>query len=439
MRRFLLICLAQFLSMLGTYTTSFGLGVWLYQRTGSLTLNSWVSQAAILPMLLVAPLTGVLVDRWGPRKAMMAGHLGAAVAPLVLTVLYRVDALHVPAILAMITLGALFNSLHFPAQSLALTLMVPKEQYGQANGVVQFSMAVVQVLSPLMGAWLITRVGLDGVLLTNLATFIVALGILLAVAIPSLPSTPKEASTRGSLRAEMTEGWTYVRQRPGLSGLLVVMGMANFNLGMLQILVVPLVLGFADTQALGTIQSFAGVGMLLGGVFMMFWGGPQRRILAALGFLMLQGVLLLMGGARVSVWLVAVGAFGIMGSLTLIVGSLTVVWQRKVPIALQGRVFSVRRVVAQAMFPLAYALAGPLVDDVFEPLMAQGGRLAGSVGTVLGVGSGRGVALLLVLLGVMTVTTAVLCFLAPRLRRLEEDLPDAEEDTVSPAPMAAAS
>lgn len=438
MRRFLLICLAQFLSMLGTYTTSFGLGVWLYQSTGSLTLNAWVSQAAILPMLLVAPLTGVLVDRWGPRRAMMVGHLGAAVAPLVLTVLYRMDALHVAAILAMIALGALLTSLHFPAQSLALTLMVPKEQYGQANGVIQFSIAVVQVLSPLLGAWLITRVGLDGVLMTNLATFIVALGILLAVEIPPLPHT-KEASARGSLLAEMTEGWTYVRQRPGLSGLLVVMGMANFNLGMLQILVVPLVLGFADTQALGTIQSFAGVGMLLGGVFMMFWGGPQRRILAALGFLLLQGLLLLLGGARASVWLVAVGAFGIMGSLTLIVGSLTVVWQRKVPISLQGRVFAVRRVVAQAMFPLAYALAGPLVDDVFEPLMAQGGRLAGSVGAVLGVGNGRGVALLLVLLGVLTATTAILGFLAPRLRRLEEDLPDAKEEPVSPAPVAAVS
>jgi hypothetical protein len=114
-----------------------------------------------------------------------------------------------------------------------------------------------------------------------------------------------------------------------------------------------------------------------------------------------------------------------------------VVWQRKVPLALQGRVFAVRRVTSQAALPLAYALAGPLADGVFEPLMAQGGGLAGTLGAVLGVGPGRGVALLLVLLGLMTVTGALVGFMAPRIRRLEEDLPDATGQAPLPAPVAA--
>jgi hypothetical protein len=367
---------------------------------------------------------------------MIVGHLGAALSPLVLASLYRMDALQVPVILVMITLGSIFTSLHFPSQSLALSLMVPKEQYGHANGVIQFGMALVQVLSPVSGAWLITRVGLDGVLLANLSAFLLALLILLAVKIPPLPGG-SERRARRSLLAGMTDGWSFVLQRPGLAGLLMIMTIATFNLGMLQILVVPLVLGFADTRALGTVQSVAGVGMLLGGVFMMIWGGPRRRVPAALMFLLLQGLLLLLGGARSSVALISVGAFGIMGSLTLIVGSIMVVWQRKVPLALQGRVFAVRRVTSQAALPLAYALAGPLADGVFEPLMAQGGGLAGTLGAVLGVGPGRGVALLLVLLGLMTVTGALVGFMAPRIRRLEEDLPDATGQAPLPAPVAA--
>ena len=75
--------------------------------------------------------------------------------------------------------------------------------------------------------------------------------------------------------------------------------------------------------------------------------------------------------------------------------------------------------------PLAYLLAGPLADGVFEPLLAIGGPLAGSVGRVIGVGQGRGVGLMFIVIGAFTVLAAVGGYLHPRIRFVENELPDA--------------
>jgi hypothetical protein len=73
---------------------------------------------------------------------------------------------------------------------------------------------------------------------------------------------------------------------------------------------------------------------------------------------------------------------------------------------------------------VSYLAAGPLADRVFEPLLAAGGPLAGSVGRVVGVGEGRGIGLLFVVLGTLTALISVWGYLQPRVRRVEAELPD---------------
>lgn len=78
------------------------------------------------------------------------------------------------------------------------------------------------------------------------------------------------------------------------------------------------------------------------------------------------------------------------------------IWQSKVAPAVQGRVFAVRSMLALVSLPLAYLIAGPLADQVFEPLLTPTGLLAGSVGKFIGVGRGYGIALLFVVMGMLT-------------------------------------
>jgi MFS transporter, DHA3 family, macrolide efflux protein len=101
------------------------------------------------------------------------------------------------------------------------------------------------------------------------------------------------------------------------------------------------------------------------------------------------------------------------------------IWQHKVTPAVQGRVFAVRRMLEWASLPLAYLVAGPLADQVFEPLLAIGGPLAGSIGRFIGVGQGHNIALLFVVMGMLTILVTTGGYLYLPLRLLEAQLPDA--------------
>jgi DHA3 family macrolide efflux protein-like MFS transporter len=80
--------------------------------------------------------------------------------------------------------------------------------------------------------------------------------------------------------------------------------------------------------------------------------------------------------------------------------------------------------LAQMAIPIAYLSAGPLADGVFEPLLAVGGGLAGSVGAAIGTGPGRGIGFMFVLMGLGTVILAAVAYAKPSIRNIEEELPD---------------
>jgi hypothetical protein len=102
--------------------------------------------------------------------------------------------------------------------------------------------------------------------------------------------------------------------------------------------------------------------------------------------------------------------------------------QSKVGMELQGRVLATNQMLAMSMMPLGFLTAGPLADDVFEPLLRPGGPLAGTVGAVLGVGPGRGIGLLLGCVGAVLVVWGVLGLAYRPLRLIEDVLPDALPD-----------
>ena len=92
---------------------------------------------------------------------------------------------------------------------------------------------------------------------------------------------------------------------------------------------------------------------------------------------------------------------------------------------MQGKVFAAQQMIAASTRPLAYLVAGPLVDRLFEPLLIPGGPLAGNVGQIIGVGPGRGIGLLFIGMGVLKVVVTLASLMDPRIRRIEDELPDA--------------
>lgn len=425
MQVFILIWFGQFISLIGSGITRFALGVWVYQSTGSVTQFAMISLFAMLPGILISPLAGALVDRWDRRYCMLLADAGAGLSTLAIALLLFTNHLQIWHIYLAVAVSSSFIAFQWPAYAATTTLLVPKQHLGRASGIVNMAEAASQLFSPILAGALIVTIQLQGVILIDCATFLFALFTLLLIRFPKPKIAVDNQEQKAKLWDEITYGWTYITAQAGLLGLLIFFAVSNFFLGVVTVLVTPLVLAFASAAVLGTVLSIGGSGMLLGSLVMSLWGGPRNRVLGVLGYTFLGGLCILIAGLQPVIPVFLATSFIYFFLVPIINGCDQAIWQHKITPAVQGRVFAVRRMLAWAYLPLAYLVAGPLADQVFEPLLAIGGPLAGSIGGVIGVGRGHGIALLFVVMGILTMLATAGGYLYLPLRLLETQLPDA--------------
>ena len=429
MRKFTLIWFGQLASAIGSGITGFTLGVWVYQQTGSATMFTLMGLAATLPGVVVLPLAGSLVDRWDKRRVMVACNLlGAAGTLFVLAQLARngLEVWHVFPAVCVISAASAVQQL---TKATVITVLVPKEQFGRTSGMVQSAQAAAQIVPPLLAGMLLAVIHLPGLLLIDLATYLFAILTLLLVRVPRVAPGGEGAGDgrKPPLLRGAADGWAFIRERPGLLALLVYFSINNFVAGVARALFVPMLLSFTTAQVVGTVLSVNGAGFLLGSLVMAAWGGPKDRAQGVLGFGLLFGVSVILVGLRPSVTLVAAAAFAMYFFIPLINSCSQAIWQSKTPPDKQGRVFAVRGTIALSTAPLAFLVAGPLADGVFTPIASSG-----AAQTLLGAGPGRGIGLVFVVAGALTVLVQCAGYLHPRLRRVEGELPDAVPEAATP-------
>ena len=434
MRTYTAVWFGQMVSMIGTALTDFGVGVWVYQKTGSATLFALILLFAVLPGILISPIAGTLVDRWDRRRTMAMADTGAALSTLAMALLLVTDRLEVWHILVAVSVAATCRAFQGPAWMASTSLLVPEEHLGRASGMMNFARSAAAIVGPLLAGVLVPTIGLEGVILIDFATFGVAILILAAVKFPPTPRSEAAEKAKGSLLKEAAFGWRYIQAQPALRAHLYFFAMVNMGLGFVWALFPPLVLGFAGPTALGTVGSAMGFGLLAGSLMMTAWGGPKRKVLGILGYGGLLGVCLIVMGARPWIPLVALGIFGITLGLPVLNGSFMRLWMPRIAPDVQGRTFAAMQVMVWSSEPIAYLTAGPLADRVFKPLLVEGGPLAGSLGPLMGTGPGRGVGLLLASVGIFVLAATAFASLFPAFRTAEEAIPVAVKPDAAPAP-----
>jgi MFS family permease len=380
--------------------------------------------AMVLPSLLISPLAGALVDRWDRRRVMVASDAGAALGTLAIWALLASGHLQVWHIYLANAWSSMVGSFQQPAYMASITLLVPREHLGRASGLGQLSEALSRIVAPMLAGFLVVTIQVSGVILVDVATFLFAVLTLLAVRIPRPEATAEGRAGGGSLLKESAFGWTYIKARPGLLGMLVLFAFVNLVLGFQNVLFTPLILSFTTPAVMGGILSVGGIGLLIGSLLMSTWGGTAKKIYSLMGSLLFLGLFAGLTGLRAEPILIGAASVGMFAVLPIANGSAQAIWQAKVAPDVQGRVFATRRLVALIALPLSYLAAGPLADHVFEPLMAEGGAWAGSLGALLGTGPGRGIGLIFVAAGLLVALFAVIGSLNPRIRNIEDELPD---------------
>ena len=434
---FTLVWLGQLVSLLATQMTNFALTIWVYEKTNSVTALAVMQVFFITPFLIISPLAGVWVDRYNRKLMMMLSDLGAGLATIFLLIMQATNGLEVWHLYAASAVMGLFNAFQWPAYSAAITLMVPKSQYGRANGMWSLTEMGPGVLAPLLAGALLGVVGLTGIMLIDVVTFIFAIGSLLLVFIPQPPQTEAGRESQGSILKQAAYGFRYIFKRPSLLGLQLVFFFANLFAGLGFTVLAPMILARTGNNEVifGTVQSVGAVGGILGGIAMSTWGGFKRRVHGVLfGWIVssLLGMVLVGLGGGLPLWVIGMFFGAFFGPM--INGSNQAIWQAKVAPDVQGRVFSARRLIAWMTNPLTPLIAGPLADLVLEPGMQPGGALTGTFGWLVGVGPGAGMALMLIFTGLGGALVGLLGYLVPAVRNAETRLPDHDAAPPEAAP-----
>ena len=214
LRAFLIIWIGQLVSLIGSQLTGFALGVWVYDQTRSVLMLALTQIAMGAPFVLLSPLAGVFVDRWSRRTAMVVSDLGAGLAVLAVAVLYLTHQLQPWMVIPINFRMATFNSLMWPSFTATVTLLVPKEHYGRANGFIQLGEALPQVAGPaIAGALYVSSPsGIHGAS-RFCHLLVLSAGAADFVRIPSPPATADGRKAKGPLMQEMRFGWDYIMAR----------------------------------------------------------------------------------------------------------------------------------------------------------------------------------------------------------------------------------
>jgi len=365
MKAFTAIWLGQVVSLLGSAMTWFAFTIWAWQKTGQITALSTISFFAFLPTVLFTPIAGALVDRWNRKLVMLFSDLGSAAGTLAALILFLTDNLQIWHIYIIGILAGFFTAFQYPAYAATVSTMLPKEQYTRAEGMLGLATAFSGILAPVFAASLLGRIGITGIMLLDLLTFLAAFGTLWWVRIPRPIATDVGRASRGGLWQETRFGFRYIRARKSLLALVSLFMAANVFLAIGATLLAPLVLGGTGNSqsALATVQSTGAIGGVVGGGLLSLWGGPRRRIHAILlggAGACLLGIVWLGLNHAILFW--AVGSFFFSFFEPFVEGGNLAIWQAKVEADVQGRVFAARHLLVQVPYLLGIFVSGYIAE-----------------------------------------------------------------------------
>lgn len=448
MTAFWIVWAGQLVSLLGSGLTQFAFTIWVFRETGKATDLALLGVFFMVPLLVMSPIVGVMVDRYDRKLMMMLSDLAAGVTTILIFILYVTGSLEIWHLYVNAAINGIFQGFQWPAYSAALALMVPKKEYVRVNSMLEIVGPASGIVSPIVGGAIIglgDTTGFDGlilIMLIDIVTFVAAIGTLLFIYIPKPERTEAGKEGSGGFFKEAVYGFRYILDRPPLLALQGVFMLGNFFYAMAAgTLLAPMILARTDSNAwiFSASQAIGAGSMVVGGLAIGAWGGFKRRIHGVLlGWAMsFVGILITGLGRPEPAWMMGYWAAGIVLSalvVSLINGSNQAIWMAKVAPDVQGRVFSTRRLIAWVASPLARLIAGPLADYVMEPAMSEGGALTGAFSGLVGTGPGAGMSLLFVLTAVVGLSIVLGAYLIPIVRDVEDILPDHQAAAGEPAP-----
>lgn len=375
-KRFLLLWMGQLISAIGGGLTSFGLGVYIFQKTGSAAGMALVTLLGFLPTLLLSVPAGVLADRYDRRLLMMLGDGCSGIGVLyILICMMRGDA-SLTQICIGVSISAVFSSLLDPAYKATVSDLLTPDEYSKASGLVSLAGSARYLVSPVIAGILLSVSDVKLLLVIDICTFILTVFSTFAVrrGIETAKSLEKLL-----FKESMKDGWNAIQQRRGVFLLVVVSFLLTLFIGVFQILAEPLILSIADVRTLGIAETICASGMLVTSLYLGIRGIKAGYVKVLSLSIALAGVCILGFGVFENIVFITLSGFGFFMMLPFANNCLDFLVRTNTPVELQGRVWGIVGFMSQIGYVIAYGCSGILADGIAEYSGISVGRGAGMV------------------------------------------------------------
>lgn len=426
MQRFYAVLLNTLIANITTSFLWFALTFWIYLETKSVLATAIIGGSYMLLVAVFSLVFGSIVDHNKKKRVMMASStltMGAYLLAGLLFTVFPKSALidWTSAVFwlfsGVILLGGVVENMRNITLSTTVTLLVPKNDHDKANGLVGSVQGVAFLVTSVFSGLSVGLLGMGWTLVIAITLTGVALLHLLFVSIPekTIAHDPALEHNKIDLRGSMAA----IHAVPGLLALIVFTTFNNLMGGAYMALMDPYGLTLFSVEAWGIVLGITSTGFILGGLIIGKKGLGKKPLRTLLLVNVGLGVLGILFTIRELGILYMLGIFIFMCIMPAAEAAEQTIIQRVVPFARQGRVFGFAQSIEAAAAPVTAFLIGPIAQFWLIPYM-QSDAGASQLGWLLGSGQARGIALVFVIVGVITLAAALWAFTTRSYRQLSE-------------------
>lgn len=375
LKNFYIFTIGQFISQFGSRMTSYSFTLWIYKTTNSVFYTSLVTLCYLVPEILFNFIAGTLSDKWDKKTVLKVSDSFAGVLSFVTLILLIFGKLKFQYIFIINILLGIADSFQAPTSEVVISLIVSKKDYIKTSGIRSFFKSFLDIFVPILSVSIYVLWGLKVIIIIDLMTFIFAyLTLIIFVKIPKLQISDKKENFIN----DFILGIKYLLSMKDILALIFFMGFINLVYGIYSTALAPMVLlrnGNNDFQ-LGIVTSMIGIAGLVGSMILKFF--PKFKNYSVL----LTNIMIFsfgicnfsLGiGKNYIIWVVGIFLGNIL--VPLLLANVDYLTRVRIPIELQGRVFSARNTIQYLFLPIGIFLSGFLNDFVFYPIIKDNSLL----------------------------------------------------------------
>jgi len=374
-RRFRTLWLAQFVSIFGDFLALFGvINLITFTMHGTAVQVTAVTIAYVLPLAVIGPVAGVLVDHWNPKLVMISSDLIRAA--LILALPFVHDVRQISVIFAVLSVVASF---FLPAQTVVLRTVVPREGLLAANALMSQAFYVVRLASPAAAALLILWLTEKACFYFDSVSFIFSALMIGSLAVDR-PQRAQIEKTVRSLTQDFLAGNRFIFTHAGLAFVFIAMAVAMFVLSSFSPLVSIYIRDtlHAGTFWFGIISSMIGVGLIGGTQLVTRLGRGRAKPQVVLSGLLGLGIGAAVLGLFRNIPTAALSMFTLGFTIAFVIVPAQTMSQQETPQEMAGRVSSTFISLLSVAQVLGLLLSGYLAQILGMRLLflSSGGALA---------------------------------------------------------------